>query len=102
MLSFQPARGRKGLLGVFCVAKKSDQLRLVFDTRVATCYFNAPPLYSAPLGFRLLRHRIEGRPLSCRFSRHDRIVLSSTHRFGSTHVLRVGGCAADGWTGPPS
>ena len=31
MLRLSPARGRRGLLGVFVVAKKSGQQRLVFD-----------------------------------------------------------------------
>ncbi len=36
------------LLGLFCVAKKSGQLRVILDTRLASCYFKDPPRVRLP------------------------------------------------------
>ncbi|CAK0851426.1 unnamed protein product [Prorocentrum cordatum] len=35
-------------IGVFCVAKKSNRLRLIFDTRTANAYFTDPPATALP------------------------------------------------------
>ena len=39
---------RKSLLGIFFVAKKDNRIRLIFDTRICNCYFQAPPHVALP------------------------------------------------------
>ena len=48
MVSFRVAKGEKGKLGVFFVAKKSGQLRLIFDTRLLNQSFHDPPSTDLP------------------------------------------------------
>ncbi|CAK0846210.1 unnamed protein product [Prorocentrum cordatum] len=50
MPRLSPARGRRGLLGVFVVAKRSGQQRLVFDTRISNARFKPPPCAELPSG----------------------------------------------------
>ena len=50
MIHWMPARGRKGVLGVFFVAKKNGSLRLIFDTRTLNQDFADPPHTALPSG----------------------------------------------------
>eukprot|EP00972_Heterocapsa_arctica_P111430 16405310-Heterocapsa_arctica.AAC.1 len=43
LIHFRPADGDPGRLGVFCVVKKDNSLRLVFDTRGVNLMFRDPP-----------------------------------------------------------
>ena len=60
MLRLSPAEGRRGLLGVFVVAKKSGQQRLVFDTRVSNTRFKPPPRTELPSGGAFARMETQG------------------------------------------
>ncbi|CAK0816696.1 unnamed protein product [Prorocentrum cordatum] len=48
MLVFSPAHGRLGNVGVFYVPKRSGRLRVIFDTRLATCAFTDAPRTQLP------------------------------------------------------
>ena len=48
MIKYRLANGEKGKLGVFFVAKKSGQLRLIFDTRLLNQAFHDPPSTDLP------------------------------------------------------
>ncbi|CAK0911882.1 unnamed protein product, partial [Prorocentrum cordatum] len=48
MICFQAEDPRIKPIGVFCVAKKSNRLRLIFDTRTANAYFTGPPATALP------------------------------------------------------
>jgi hypothetical protein len=48
MLGFRVANGETGKLGIFFVAKKSGQLRLIFDTRLLNQDFREPPTTDLP------------------------------------------------------
>ncbi|CAK0848746.1 unnamed protein product, partial [Prorocentrum cordatum] len=48
MICFQAEDPRIKPIGVFCVAKKSNRLRLIFDTRTANAYFTDPPATTLP------------------------------------------------------
>ena len=48
MVKFKPAEGEEGVLGIFFVAKKSGQLRLIFDTRKMNQEFKEPPKTDLP------------------------------------------------------
>ena len=58
MLEFKSGK-HKSLLGIFCVAKKSGKLRLIFDTRLCNCYFHNPPHVELPTATAI--SAIEGR-----------------------------------------
>eukprot|EP00959_Pyramimonas_sp_CCMP1952_P099995 2090656-Pyramimonas_sp.AAC.1 len=48
MICFQAEDPRIKPIGVFCVAKESNRLRLIFDTRTANAYFTDPPATTLP------------------------------------------------------
>jgi len=50
MLHWVPAHSRRGVLGVFFVAKKDGSLRLIFDTRILNHDFIDPPHTALPSG----------------------------------------------------
>ncbi|CAK0817142.1 unnamed protein product [Prorocentrum cordatum] len=48
MICFQAEDPNIKPIGVFCVAQKSNRLRLIFDTRTANAYFSDPPATALP------------------------------------------------------
>ena len=48
MVDFSAAVDTKGTVGVFFVPKKSGAQRIIFDTRIANCFFRAPPKTRLP------------------------------------------------------
>ena len=46
MVSFSEAADANGTVGVFFVPKKGGAQRIIFDTRIANCFFRAPPKLS--------------------------------------------------------
>ncbi|CAK0788308.1 unnamed protein product, partial [Prorocentrum cordatum] len=48
MICFQAEDPRIKPIGVFCAAKESNRLRLIFDTRTANAYFTDPPATTLP------------------------------------------------------
>eukprot|EP00959_Pyramimonas_sp_CCMP1952_P453674 9468614-Pyramimonas_sp.AAC.1 len=60
MLRLSPARGRRGLLGVLAIAKKSGRQRLVFDARVCSARFRSPRCAELPSGSAFARAGAQG------------------------------------------